>query len=99
MFQGVYGHRCTKAQALAEIAARHRGSRVAFFGDAPADWEAARRAGVAFVAVNPNSALKAQVEKFEVDFTRLDRDRLEMLTTGSPAVASPGYSHLLGFFS
>jgi phosphoglycolate phosphatase-like HAD superfamily hydrolase len=84
VFQGVYGHRWNKAQALAEIAARHRGSRIAFFGDAPADWEAARQAGVAFVAVNPNSALKAQVEKFEVDFTRLDRDRLEMLTACRP---------------
>ena len=80
VFRGVYGHPWTKAQALAEIASRHRGSRVAFFGDAPADWEAARQADVAFVAVNPNSALKAQVEKFEVDFTRLDRNRLEMLT-------------------
>jgi phosphoglycolate phosphatase-like HAD superfamily hydrolase len=50
VFQGVYGHRWTKGQALAEIAAHHRGGRGAFF---------------------------------EVDFTRLDRGRLETL------IASP----------
>jgi phosphoglycolate phosphatase-like HAD superfamily hydrolase len=78
-FHGVYGRRWTKAQALAEICSRHRGARVVFFGDATVDREAAGQAGIAFIAVNPNTALKAQVEGFIDDFTRLDDDTLATL--------------------
>ncbi|WP_034271625.1 HAD family hydrolase [Actinospica robiniae] len=70
-FHGIYGARSTKAQALAEIRARHHDVRVVYFGDAPADQDAALKAGVEFIAVNPNSALKAQVEEHFDDFTRL----------------------------
>lgn len=71
-FRGVYGSRWTKAQALAEIRLRHADARVLYFGDAPADREAAKLAEVGFVAMNPNAALKAQVGVFVDDFTRLD---------------------------
>jgi phosphoglycolate phosphatase-like HAD superfamily hydrolase len=44
-----------------------------FFGDAPADREAASRAGVAFVAVNPNPQLLPLVSRWVPDFEDVDR--------------------------
>ncbi|MBR7831866.1 HAD family phosphatase [Actinospica durhamensis] len=78
-FHGVFGRRWTKTQALGEICARHRDEHVVFFGDAPADRDAARQAGVAFIAVNPNAALKAQVQDSIADYTYLDQDTLAAL--------------------
>ena len=87
-FHGVFGRRWTKAQALGEICSRHRDEHVVFFGDAPADREAARQAGVAFIAVNPNTALEAQVEGSIADFTRLDPDTLAALVASSDAASA-----------
>lgn len=50
-FAAVYGGDTPKADALREIVRRHPGAETVFFGDSIGDWEAAREAGVAFVAV------------------------------------------------
>lgn len=50
-FTKVYGSTTAKADALRAIRAIHADSPIVFFGDATGDWEAARSAAVAFVAV------------------------------------------------
>lgn len=50
-FEAVYGSRTQKARALEEIAGRHLGREIVFFGDSLGDLVAAREAGVPFVAV------------------------------------------------
>ncbi len=50
-FTKVYGSTTPKANALHAIRAIHADSPIVFFGDATGDWEAARSADVAFVAV------------------------------------------------
>lgn len=78
-FHGVFGHPWSKADALREIAERHRNARVLFFGDAPADRDAAAAADVVFAAVNPNSALAGTVRKTFDDFTTLDSATVELI--------------------
>lgn len=50
-FTKVYGSTVAKADALRAIRAVHPDGAIIFFGDAVGDWEAARSASVAFVAV------------------------------------------------
>ena len=50
-FAGVFGAATPKAEALREIRQRHPTSSITFFGDSPLDYEAARTAGVPFVAI------------------------------------------------
>lgn len=50
-FTKVYGSTTPKADALRAIRAAHPHHPIAFFGDAVGDWEAAKAAHVAFVAV------------------------------------------------
>ena len=80
-FHGVFGHPWSKADALSEITARHRGTRVLFFGDAPVDRDAAAAAGVAFAAINPNNALAGTACETFDDFTTLDDATVDLLSS------------------
>ncbi|WP_269759252.1 HAD family hydrolase [Variovorax sp. E3] len=75
-FDAVYGSGTQKARALEEIAARHRGMEMVFFGDSLGDLVAARDAKVPFIAVtNERDNFK------DMDVVKLDsfhsRDRVE----------------------
>lgn len=50
-FAAIYGSTTPKAAALRTIQAAHPGKPLVFFGDAIGDWDAAKAAGVAFIAV------------------------------------------------
>ncbi|UFU11957.1 HAD hydrolase-like protein (plasmid) [Ideonella dechloratans] len=50
-FAAIYGGEMPKAEALRTIKAAHMNGPIVFFGDSSADYEAAREAGAAFVAV------------------------------------------------
>jgi phosphoglycolate phosphatase-like HAD superfamily hydrolase len=50
-FSAVFGARTPKVSALRQVAQRHPAAVAVFFGDSVGDWEAAKEAGVAFVAV------------------------------------------------
>jgi phosphoglycolate phosphatase-like HAD superfamily hydrolase len=78
-FAQVYGHPYEKTEALLEITHRHRPRPVLFFGDAPADLAAARAAGAAFVAINPNHALAELVQGYFDDFTGIDQRAIDQL--------------------
>lgn len=69
-FAGVFGYPHTKTQALRAIAAHHPAAARAFFGDAPADRDAAHATETPFVAINPNQALAATVKNYFNDFRR-----------------------------
>jgi phosphoglycolate phosphatase-like HAD superfamily hydrolase len=70
LFAGAFGYPHTKTQALRAIAARHPAAARAFFGDAPADRDAAHATETPFVAINPNPALAATVKDYFDDFSR-----------------------------
>lgn len=72
LFTGVFGHPHTKTQSLHAIATRHPAAARAFFGDAPADRDAANATATPFVAINPNPALAATVKDYFNDFRRAD---------------------------
>lgn len=72
-FSSVSGHPRTKIQTLSILRRSHPSAAVVFFGDAPADLDAARRAGVKFVAVNPNDALRPRIDRWVPDFADVDR--------------------------
>lgn len=78
-FERIYGYPWRKTQALQEIAQLHAPAAVLFFGDAPADLDAARAAGVAFAAVNPNSGLREHVQEYFDDFTGVDQSAVDRL--------------------
>lgn len=50
-FAAIYGSTTPKAAALHTIRAANPGKPLVFFGDAIGDWDAAQKAGVAFIAV------------------------------------------------
>jgi beta-phosphoglucomutase-like phosphatase (HAD superfamily) len=50
-FQALFGADTAKEIALRQVSARHPDEVTVFFGDSVGDWNAAREAGVAFVAV------------------------------------------------
>jgi phosphoglycolate phosphatase-like HAD superfamily hydrolase len=79
-FSSISGHPATKAQVLAELRRAHPSAEIVFFGDAPADREAASRAGVTFVAVNPSDELLPLVDRWVPDFADIDRV-LDMVRT------------------
>ena len=54
-FSAVFGSPTTKTQALCEVRRRHPSGDIVFFGDALADQDAAKSAGVAFVGVTAES--------------------------------------------
>lgn len=64
LFAGVFGYPHTKTEALLGITARHPGAVRAFFGDAPADRDAAETTETRFVAINPNPALAAITKNY-----------------------------------
>lgn len=68
-FSTISGHPLTKAEVLAGLRRSYPAAEIVFFGDAPADLEAARGAGVKFVAVNPHPALLPLVDCWVPDFT------------------------------
>ena len=72
-FSSVSGHPIPKTRFLVDLRRSHPSVRVVFFGDAPADLEAATRAGVAFVAVNPNDELLPLVSRWVPDFEDVAR--------------------------
>jgi phosphoglycolate phosphatase-like HAD superfamily hydrolase len=67
-FASISGHPHAKSDVLRGLREAHPHARIVFFGDAPADLEAARAAGVGFVAVNPNDELRAMVADWAADF-------------------------------
>jgi phosphoglycolate phosphatase-like HAD superfamily hydrolase len=67
-FASVSGHPLTKTQVLTDLRRSHPTAKVVFFGDAPADLAAARAAGVAFAAVDPNDGLLPLVSRWVPDF-------------------------------
>jgi len=67
-FSGIFGHPLSKTRVLSDLRQSHPAAEIVFFGDAPADLEAAGRAGVAFVAVNPNPQLLPLVSRWVPDF-------------------------------
>jgi phosphoglycolate phosphatase-like HAD superfamily hydrolase len=69
-FAAVFGAGTPKATALRQVAARHPTMVPVFFGDSIGDWEAAKEARVAFVAVvsERDNFVGYQVAKL-VDFT------------------------------
>ena len=70
-FAAVYGGDTPKADALREIVRRHPGAEMVFFGGSIGDREAAREAGVAFVAVvSERDNFPAQGVTKLVDFAR-----------------------------
>ncbi|WP_407540045.1 HAD hydrolase-like protein [Deinococcus radiomollis] len=71
-FDSVNGYPDSKATTLDRL---RRLGPVIFFGDAPADLEAARQTGTTFVAVNPSVHLKSQVPEWLEDFTDVPKVR------------------------
>jgi phosphoglycolate phosphatase-like HAD superfamily hydrolase len=78
-FADVYGQETRKEEALRQIAARHSGAAVVFFGDSASDLAAALEADVSFVAVinEHDSFAGVQVEKL-VDFTSMAAVEMHM---------------------
>jgi len=72
-FSSISGHPLTKTRVLADLRQSHPSAEIVFFGDAPADLKAASRAGVAFVAVNPNPRLLPLVSRWVPDFEDVGR--------------------------
>jgi phosphoglycolate phosphatase-like HAD superfamily hydrolase len=67
-FSTISGHPLSKIEVLAGLRRSHPAAEIVFFGDAPADLEAARAAGVKFVAVNPRPDLLPLVDRWVPDF-------------------------------
>jgi phosphoglycolate phosphatase-like HAD superfamily hydrolase len=67
-FSTISGHPLSKTEVLAGLRRSHPAAEIVFFGDVPADLEAARGADVKFVAVNPHADLLPLVDRWVPDF-------------------------------
>ncbi|HKP76931.1 MAG TPA: HAD family hydrolase [Longimicrobiaceae bacterium] len=81
-FSTLSGHPRGKLDVLSRLRDAHPAATIVFFGDAPADLEAAMRAGVAFVAVNPTDDLRPLVTRWVPDFA----DASAVLAAADPSV-------------
>lgn len=79
-FLSLSGAPVSKVHALSRLRAQ---GPVTFFGDALADWHAARDAGAAFIAVQPSAALRPHVGAWLDDYTDLGRVR-QLLAQARP---------------
>ncbi|MFL5384964.1 MAG: HAD family hydrolase [Longimicrobiaceae bacterium] len=72
-FSTISGHPLAKTEVLAGLRRSHPAAEIVFFGDTPTDLEAARGAGVKFVAMNPHPALLPLVGQWMPDFADAGR--------------------------
>ena len=76
-FSAIYGLQTPKAEALRQIVIANPKSAVVFFGDSIGDWEAAQKAGVAFVAViNERDNFQTQSVVKLKDFTAMSQVKI-----------------------
>lgn len=85
-FTEIFADPTTKVEALRVVADRHRDTLRVYFGDAPADLQAARTTGTAFVAINANSQLAAVDKDGFDDFSAVDAILARIRSAGAPAV-------------